>query len=182
MKYKRVLLVIFVFVILLSLGFLSIKNNDKKIETSFLTQSSIEIETVLPVSDTLGKKFTGEGTQDGVQGYIEFTVKNPDKKSKMINVLLSLKDTDQNLIKDNYIKVYLTDFDNNPYKGFEKNRVPAVSEFVSLTEKPKYKVVYETKITGGKEMNFRLRAWLADSYVISDEKGVFPFEITVSEK
>ena len=183
MKYKKLILAIIVVILCLSLYFLSSKNSDSEIETSFLTQSSVEIESVLPVGDLLGKKFNGTGTQDGVQGYIEFSVKNPEKETKVIDILLNVKDVDQKIIKDNYIKVYLTDFDDKPYKGFEKNRVPSVMDFSSLAENPKYRVVYEFKLAGGKEMNFRLRSWLADSYIVSQEnKEIFPFEITVSQK
>ena len=47
----------------------------------------IEIENKLPVADALGKKFNGEGTEDGVQGYLELSVKNITNKKVKYEVL-----------------------------------------------------------------------------------------------
>ena len=83
----------------------------------------IEIENKLPVADALGKKFNGEGTEDGVQGYLELSVKNITNKKVKYEVLGTKLPTDNMQISDNYIKIYLTNEDNSPLNGFDLNAI-----------------------------------------------------------
>ena len=120
-------------------------------------------------SDFKGKKF--------VNNYYDFELDNVEENNK-INLYdfdIILKDMG-NEIDNRYIKVYLTDQNNNPLGGYDK-QVPLYSAFLNDIDG---KIIYSGKIDNLNK-KFRLRIWISDMY----EKKVnnnLAFQITVKVK
>ena len=78
-------------------------NNDA-LSVNFLTSDIMKITNVLPVSDKLGKTFTGDGSMEGVQDYVEFSVSNNGDEKYAFQILLTRQFLEELDIKGiNYI-------------------------------------------------------------------------------
>lgn len=181
MKNRYIIVCVFLFILI---GFLLLlrPKNTKQLEVTFQTKSSVELENKLPISDTLGKKLTGSGSEEGIQGFIEFSVQNPNDSSIKYQILLRPIETELEPINSNYIKLYLTDQKDQPYDGFEKNKISTARELKALPDQPKYRLLYSGSISGKQKKTFRLRSWLSDTYVVHKKRDLYSYEIVVQEK
>ena len=155
------------------------KENGKNLKIVFRSSSDIMIENKLPISDTLGKQLTGDGMENGIQGYLEFSIENKDSISNEYVIKLTKKELNQNEINGNYIKLYLTKANDYPLDGFEQNPVPSFQQLPVLNSKPNSKVLYRGVIAGNTVEEFRLRMWLADSYAMNSVLEEFSIKIDV---
>ncbi len=153
-------------------------NNDK-LFVRFESSDIIEIQNKLPVSDTLGKKFNGQGTEEGVQGYLEFSVTNKDRKKMYYEVLATEQAIEGKKISDKYVKLYLTDSDNNPLSGFELNSVPVYYTFPFSKDRLSSKLLYRGIISGESSEVLKLHMWLSDNYRVSTNLESFKIDIDV---
>lgn len=181
-KYLVVSLVIVVFGIILFLIWYQNKRNSYDIQVHFDSSNSLYIINKLPTSDLIGKTFNGEGTEDGVQGYIEFSVYNPAS----VNIRYEIYVTEKSLhslpkIKGNYVKFYLTDENDNPLNGFDTRKLPTFSDLNVLKDKPGSKLLYKGFLHSDETQQLKLRVWLSDSYSMSASTGekAFSCEIQV---
>ena len=157
-------------------------NNQKYLSVQFNTSDVILIKNTLPVSDQIGKSFDGEGTENGIQGYLEFSVKNKKDESISYDIILTEQTTKEDKIKDSYIKMYFTDNQDNPLEGFERSYIPTFYDFYYLTDKPSSKLLFEDSLEKGETKVYRLRVWLSDKYSLSFEPEEFAFDVDVLAK
>ena len=52
------------------------RKDSKGLSVNYSSSNIVTIKNTLPISDSLGREFDGKGTDDGIEGYLEFTVKN----------------------------------------------------------------------------------------------------------
>lgn len=154
---------------------------DKKIDQSdVVLVRSVKYHTIksnLTVSDDFGKKIKED---NGSYVYYEFEVENSSKFDRNYQLYLTKGSENlENEINDNYVKFYLTDYNNNPLGIFDNNIVPTFKELKYIEDKPSSKLLYSDKIKKHGKMKFILRVWLADNYVISDENKSFSFYLDV---
>ena len=192
-KHKKQVFIAFCIILIITLisgigCFFYLKNKESKknvdnnsISVRFETSDIIEIKNILPVSDSLGKSFTGEGTEEGVQGFVEFSVTNVLDESVNYEVYLT-KQESSNEIKDNYVKFYLTDFSDNPVSGYEGNLIPTYYSLAYMSDKPSSKLLYTGKLDAKSSNEFRLRIWLSDNYAISNFEESFKVDVDVRVK
>ena len=90
--------------------------------------------------------------------------------------------TEQDEIRSNYIKLYLTDDKNNPLEGFENNKIKSYADLYALNDKPGSRLVYRGNLVSGSSKKFILRSWVSDSYVLSKNEEVFNYDIDVRIK
>ena len=185
--------VIYAFVIVLVLFLISslaifvyLKNKDQAdknhwLSTNFKNSNEVTITSTLPISDALGKSLDGKGTEKGIQGYVEFSIKNNIDQPVEYEVLITKKELKKE-IKGNYIKFYVTDEADNPEKGFEGNIVPTYNDLPSLTDLPGSRLLYSGKLNNNENKKQILRAWLSDSYAVSNDDNKFGFDIEVRAK
>ena len=159
-----------------------IKRLSYKVDTNFVNTDIIRLNNKLPISDEIGKNYTGKGMDNSVEGYSVFTVSNPNDKKVSFEIYLTKIDTDKDLIKSNYIKLYLTDDKSNPVEGFEKNKVKSYHDLYSLSDKPGSSLLYRGTLVAGSTKKFILRSWLADTYAINKNEEVFAYDIDVRIK
>ena len=179
------IIVFFVVVISFFVATSVFKNKPRKINSKddiivkYKNSDIVELENKLPISDTFGRKLTGTGTEEGIQGYVEFSVINSSSKDLKYEIYLTKQNIYDSEIKDSYIKLYLTDFDDVPYSGFEKNMVPTYDKLNYLSDYVSSKRLFSDTLKANKERKFRLRVWISDSYVISKNTEFFGFDIDV---
>lgn len=175
-KYRAQLVITFIIVFILFLLLFLIssfvfKNKDSSnLKTHFYTSNLLSIKDLLPVSDTLGKSFTGHGTVDGVQGYLEFSILNNSNHTTSYEIYLTEHESSNQEFKKicgNYVKFYLTNDIDVPLKGFDKNDLPTYNDLGVLKKMPSGKLLYRGEIKGNATEKYRLRVWLSDSYSIS---------------
>ena len=184
-KYHLLILPILLLVALFCLLIFYIKSitvkEDRELSTKFEDSSVVTLKSILPISDKLGRNLDGKGTEDGVQGYVEFSIRNNLDKDVKYQIYIIPREVEKE-IKGNYIKFYLTDNINNPVAGYEKNLLPTFNEFPVIVDKPEARLLYTDKIKVNEKKKFVLRSWLSDSFGISDRDLEFSYKVGVKIK
>ena len=155
-------------------------NNDLKV--SFHSSDVLTISNVLPLSDVLGKEMTEKEVKNGVQQILDFEIENTLNKDVSFEILLNPQTTMNESIKENYIKFYLTDFDDVPFKKFAGSEIPTFHDLKTLVKRPKSRILYSGNIYAKSKNNYRLRMWLSDSYTISNQLEDFSVSVEVHQK
>lgn len=134
--------------------------------------NNIDITNALPMSDINGKNLTGE------KNTFDFTItsnKSGDKVLYDVYVTPYIKE-----LPEQYIKVYLTDQNNNPVLGYE-NRIPTYNNLNNYSEEnEESKILYSSELDEhNKSIKLRLRVWLSEEYDLSEESLTFAFRVNV---
>lgn len=182
-KYKSqfiIALIIVAILFILSI-YIVFKLKDKNIEEVTLTtnispSNSVIIYNDLPISDALGKNVKESSNN---AGYVIIDIKNENDEDAKYQIYITKINPSDNHIKDNYIKYYLADENNNPLDGFNNNLIPSYNSFLYLNDKPSSKLLYKDRIKANSSKKIILRVWVSDSYPISDEKKDYSFKIGV---
>ena len=153
-------------------------SNTQNITASFEDKKVIKLSNKLPISDALGKQIE---ESDDKQSYVVFTIKNESDSSASYEVFLT-KNESKLPIKENYIKFYLTDENNEPLKGFDTSLIPSYNDLTYLSNKPASKLLYKGVISGNSSSKLKLRVWVADTYALSDTTETVSFDIDVREQ
>ena len=159
------------------------KSEDKNqlVSTSFKESQTIILKNTLPISDELGRNIDGVGTEEGIQGYVVMSIQNNTDKDVNYDIYITKKEIEKE-IKENYIKLYLTDEADNPLEGYEQNSVPTYNDMFSLVDFPAARLLYNGSLKGRENRKVVLRAWLSDSYAVSNEEKSFTFDVNVRAK
>lgn len=184
---KQLYLAIIIIIILFSFSFFFLlgsfrkeeSHNENELKIEFLNDGALYLNNTLPVSDKIGKSYDGYGVADGVQGYNEFSIENNSEIENEYEIYLVKNKVKEKEISEKFIKMYLTDHNNIPLDGFEKNLIPVFSNLVILNDKANGKLLYKGKINANSKLKFKLRIWVSDSYAISKENEQFSFSINV---
>lgn len=185
--FQSILIVILslaIFLIIVA-GFIKIDEFRKlsyKVDTKFLTTDIIELTNKLPLSDDIGKNYTGTGMEKGIEGYSEFTISNPNDRKVNYEIYITKMNVEKNEIKSNYIKLYLTDDQNNPLEGFENNKIKSYYDLYALSDKPGSRLLYKGSLVAGSSKKIILRSWISDTYGFSKTEEEFSFDIDVRRK
>lgn len=173
-----------IFIIIVA-GYIKIDEYRKlsyKVDTRFLNNDVIKLSNKFPISDEIGKKYSGSGMESGIAEYLEFTVSNPNDKKVDYEIYITKRELETGEIKSNYIKLYLTDGNNNPVKGFENNVVKSYYDLYSLTNKPGSRLLYKDSLASMRSKKYILRSWVADTYILSKDEENFIYDIDVRIK
>lgn len=159
----------------------NLENKNQSISTDFDNPKTITLSSTLPISDELGKKLDGKGTEDGIQGYTIFNITNNTNAEVDYQVCLSKKEVEQE-IRENYIKLYLTDEADKPMEEFKQNAIPTYSDLLPLDDSSDLVLLHEGTLSKKEKRTLVLRSWLSDSYTVSNEKYNFTFDVVVKTK
>lgn len=181
---KILIFVVFIFCIFCGVFYYFKMNNSshgdlKSLSVKFNSSELVEIKNILPVSDKLGKKFNGRGTEEGIQGYVDFSIKNVGDVKSKFEIYITKKNNDDVSINGNYVKFYLTNGDDFALDGYSSNIIPTYDKLSFLNDKSGSKLLFRDVIKSKEKRDFKLRVWLSDSYAISKKKENFVFEIGV---
>lgn len=156
------------------------KNNDTSLKNATIVltmdaSSPIAIDNSMPITDALGKELTYAADQTKY-GYREFSLSSNLEGLDEVDYEIYVRKIGVPLeLSDRYVKVYLTDEDNQ-----------AVSEEVSTFDQlkvsesdPSGRQLYTGTLKKDEEQNFKLRVWLKDTYPIMVEVRSFAMKIYV---
>ncbi len=153
-----------------------------KVDTKFINTDIIEVNNKLPLSDEIGKNYSGTGMEKEIEGYSKFVISNPNDRKVNYEVYITKLNTEKNEIRSDYIKLYLTDEKNNPLEGFENNKIKSYHDLYVLSDKPGSRLVYRGSLVSGATKTLILRSWVSDSYIFSKDEEIFNFDIDVRIK
>lgn len=179
-----IIVIVCLFVVFMGFGFLfdkykSSENKTYNLSVKFSDNRNVYLENTLPVTDKIGKELDGVSSSKSLQGFKEFSIENNYDKKIDYQIYLKVKNSCENMIDEEYIKLYLTDNSNNPLSGFENNKLPTYSSISTLNDKPDSKLLYTGSINKNSISKFRLRVWVSDLYSINMDKECFSFDIYV---
>ena len=180
-NYLMMLLIIIIFLFVLSIiivftiknSFYSVNEDDVVLDTD---SNTVIIKSMLTVSDEFGK--TIADSNNGYYGYLEFSVSNLSSKSREYEILIKKSDINPVEIDGNYVKFYLTDYNNRPFDEFSNNILPDYESMRFLSDKPGNKLLHSGSLKGLEIEKFKLRVWIADSYNIISNDAAFTFVIS----
>ena len=153
-------------------------NNGNNLDVSYENDKTVLISNRLPMTDLAGMQLTGEGTKDDIQGYVEFSIKSTTDKKQDYSIYLNERKVNAP-INDRHVRLYLTDFNDNPYDGFKSNIIPCYEDFKVLKDSPSDKILFSGVLNGNEKKNFRLRVWVSDTYTLRDSEETFSFDVKV---
>ena len=183
-KYLSILSIFIIVVIVFMFIFIdhNKNNTNSNVLVKFNDSDIITIDSKLTISDTLGKTLTNDTVENGVFGFLDFSVSNKTNRKVRYEINLIKQSVIGHVIKDNYIKLYLTDYNDNLYKNFSFNSlVPNYNQLSnSKRTSSNNKVLYTDELNSLEVKYYRLRVWLSDSYVVSSEKESFSFDVDVN--
>ncbi len=179
-----IIVIVCLFSVFMGFGFLfnKYKNTENKtynLGVKFSDNRNVYLENTLPVTDKIGKELDGVSSTKSIQGFKEFSIENNYDKKINYQIYLKVKNSCENMIDEDFIKLYLTDTGNNPLSGFENNKLPTYSSISSLNDKPDSKLLYTGSINKNSISKFRLRVWVSDLYSVNRDKECFSFDIYV---
>lgn len=132
--------------------------------------NNISLVNALPMSDTNGKKLYGD------KEVFDFTVTGNYGKTGEVFYDVYATPYDMTL-SDKYVKVYVTDQNDNPVEGYDGDEVPTYNTLEDYeipasakdTVATKGKLLYSSTLTPQKNSaNLRVRVWLSSSYGSSE--------------
>lgn len=175
-SFILILVAIVMFVLCLFLYFfsnVSVTKNATLVFSYSENSGELVVDNSMPITDSVGKQldFSIDQTK---YGYSEFSIfanmeglKSIDYEIYAIPVGVALE------LPTSYVKVYLTDGENDlPVDGYRK-LVPTYSELKVARSDPAGKKIYSGTLKKDEIKKFRLRTWLADTYPITTDMRSF---------
>lgn len=158
---------------------------ENKITTGAISMSysnpanGIDITDAQPVSDATGKAYDGENE------YFDFSVSATISGTATINWVITATTTEATTLKDNYVKVYLTD------KGSANDQddqilAPTLVSNLTKTEadndagapEDQY-ILHSGTYSATTTDNYRLRMWIADTFPGTQSSETYKLRVNV---
>lgn len=171
---------IFIFSVAVVLFIKSNSNKNKVNEEDVTMQATtltINIKDLLSVSDDFGK--TIKNDNGGSFGFAEIEVVNETDEEKNYEIYVTDSTVSKNKINPNYIKLYLTDENNNPIGIFDSSSAPNYVNLSYLSDKPSSKLLLKGTIGPKGSTNLRLRSWISDSFITDSGKNSFSYDLGI---
>ena len=131
----------------------------------------IEIHNAVPMADENGKKLNGN------KNMFDFTVSAKYTGVSSIGYEIYATPITQTL-DSKYIKVYLTDQNDQPITGFD-SVVPTYDQLEDASAENS-KTIYKSSLTeSGKSDDYRLRIWVSSDYNMPEVSRSFSFKVNV---
>ena len=146
----------------------------------FSGQEEVKILSKLPITDASAKELDISNIQSDIIGYSEFSLELKTGASDEAQYEIYLTDvTGGDVFKYDYVKVYLTDENDNPYKQFGGNKVPSYTDMRISLNDPEKRILLAGTIRPSEVKKFKLRIWVADTYVLDNNEKEFKGRISV---
>ena len=130
----------------------------------------ISLVSAMPISDEEGIKSNQK------EDYFEFEISNSSKESVKYEIMLEPL---INNFNGKFLKLYLTDENNEALKRFDKT-IPTWNEF-NASNTLGSAIIYDGYLGANETKDFRLRVWISEDYVVSDKADSFSFRINIRD-
>lgn len=177
-----ILVAVFIFIGCVFLYFSSNISDTKNAALIFSyseNSGDLVVDNSMPITDAVGKQLKFSANQEKY-GFSEFSIssnmdglKSVDYEIYAIPVGVAMQ------LPTDYVKVYLTDGENDLPIDYYRNSVPTYRELKVSRSTPGGKRIYSGTIKNGEIKTFRLRTWLAESYPITTESYSFKMLLRV---
>lgn len=172
------LLIVFAIFILINCIPLLMKDDDHNLV--FNGEEEVFLMTKLPLTDGSAKELDVSDIQDGIIGSSDFSIELGDETMDVVDYEIYLTDEEPlNSLNYNYIKIYLTDGEGNAFKEYQKNILPTYSDLRVPLGSAEKRILFKGKIKYGEVKKFKLRIWVADTYVLDNDVKDFFGRISV---
>lgn len=179
-SHKALLFLVFIFLFFIVINCIPFLLKNKDLGINLFGDDEVFLQTILPITDISAKEIDTKKIQNGIIGYAEFSIELEGNSSKPVPFEICLTDiSGDNVLKYDYIKVYLTDENGVPYKQFDSNIVPSYKDIGVSLKQPDKRVLLSSTINSSEVKTFKLRVWVADTYVLGDEIKEFRGKISV---
>lgn len=178
MHKKKIIIFVFFIIIISLLCILYFNKKDVPSDSVSISSNESNIIRILdkyPMSDDMGKKIEYDEDNNDVQVYYEFEVKSTASRGTNFEIYIS-DEKFNNIIHSNYIKVYLTDEDNNPVSCFDNTPVPTIY-YLKNSNNHIGKQLYYGYIKAGETKKYILRIWFSDAYTLGVTQNEYDLEI-----
>lgn len=154
----------------------SLKTGYVSFNYSEADNSYISLENALPISDIQGKALSDE------KNVFDFNISASYKGVSKIKYDIFAESGDKNTLPEEFVKVYLTDENDNPVEGYEGENVPLYDDLqnYNYNGKNNYKLLHSGYLTEqDSTKNFRLRIWLSSDFSDGSNQLDFSFKVNV---
>lgn len=183
-KIRNIVVPIFiVLMVLVTCRFFLMENlpfNDTHLDVD-LNDKKIVLNNSLLLTDTMGKNLNNENLKVGTTGYTEFEISSKVEEKIKFDVYF-LKEDAEPEIPLQYVKVYLTDEEDNPISGFDSASVPTFYDLKVANVDLNGKLLYSGFLKNKGSKKFRLRMWVADTYELTPSEHIFSVKLKVGVK
>ncbi len=150
------------------------KSDSGAVELISSKGNAIEIVDNHPMSDEFGKKISDDTLS--VQSYYAFEVKSISNVGTNFEVYVTDYDY-KNDIQTNFIKLYLTDENDEPVNGYVNAYAPTYYNLRVSAFNPVGRRIYYGYIGPHESKKFILRVWVGDAYTIKVDSNKFGMKI-----
>lgn len=152
-----------------------IKADDVYMEATTL---DVEIKDTLSVSDEFGKTITN--TNGGSFGYVDIEIINSiDEERNFELYVTDTNKTENSLIGPTFVKMYLTDKDDNAIGEFDSSIIPSFADLGYIKTKASSKLLLKGSLEANEQYDLKLRTWISDTYSAGDGSKSFSYEIGI---
>ncbi len=179
-SHKGLLFLALIFLFFVVVNCIPFLLKDKDLNIKLFGDDEVSIRSILPITDISAKEMDTKKIQNGIIGYAEFSIELDGNSSKPVPYEIYLTDiSEDDALKYDYIKVYLTDENGVAYKRFSGNLAPSYKDMGVSLKHPDKRVLLSSTIKANETKVFKLRIWVADTYVLDDEIKEFKGKISV---
>ena len=179
-RHKGLIFCLLVLIFFIFIGIYAGRDKNNLSHVNFSGQNEVYLSSKLPITDASVKSLDSTKIQAGIVGYAEFSVIADDIKADSLKYDIYLEDViSGNEFNYDYVKVYLTNEEDVPLKQFASNIVPSFANIRVSLDEPDKRVLATGRIKKGEVKKFRLRVWLSDTYVLSDDLKEFKGKISI---
>lgn len=146
-----------------------------------MSKRKIIISNDLLLTDTMGKTLNNDNSKLGVSGYSEIEITSTVDGKVKYELVLDKERVEQE-IPLQYVKVYLTNENNNPVKGYDRANIPTFYDLKISDKNPSAKILYSGVLKNKEKKHFKVRMWTADTYELIAKEYIFSTKISVKIK
>ena len=142
------------------------------------TTLDVEIKDTLSVSDEFGKTITNNN--GGSFGYVDIEIINSiDEERNFELYVTDTNKTENSLIGPTFVKMYLTDKDDNAIGEFDSSIIPSFADLGYIKTKASSKLLLKGSLEANEQYDLKLRTWISDTYSAGDGSKSFSYEIGI---
>lgn len=145
------------------------------------SSKKIIINNDLLFNDVVGKSINKDNLKVGTTGYVEFEVSSKLDEKVKYEVVLSKEDASPEIPLE-YVKVYLTDENDNPLLDSSNGKVLSYFDLKVADSNLSGKLLYSGYLKDKGSKKFKLRMWTADTYELTATTSIFSAKIDVNVK
>lgn len=145
------------------------------------SSKKIIINNDLLLTDVVGKNISEDNLKVGTTGYVEFEVSSKLDEKVKYEVVLTKENASPEIPLE-YVKVYLTDENDNPLLDSTSGKVLSYFDLKVADSNLNGKLLYSGYLKDKGSKKFKLRMWTADTYELTATTSIFSAKVDINVK